>query len=247
MPDWMTRTLEPLAMRVGPCAWDAAALLGPDASYVAAHPSLIVAGPDLDETALRAVGLAAGDLPLLLGVHEPEFSRRLPELVNRRVAALGRARVELLVLWVDDSRSLKGGGALQGLFKLREQGVIGHLGLAHQDVREAEWLALHTHGRAILTPYHLADQAARYRLFDAAEEHGMVVIATGAWADGKYSPIEPESEAFSLAESARALPILSAPPRDEPAFDSEQAWREYQAAHPAPDPLPRGGPPVGEG
>ena len=136
---------------------------------------------------------------------------------------------------------------MQGLFKLRDEGVIGHIGLAHADVREIEWLARHTNARLLVTPYHLATQSARYRALTAAEEHGMVVVATGDWEDGRWSPIDATSAAFSLADAARALPVLSEPVHASASVDVETSWREYQATHPAPDPLPRGGPSPGVG
>ena len=75
----------------------------------------------------------------------------------------------------------------------------------------------------------------------------MVVVATGAWDDGRWSPVDEGSAGFSIADAARAIPVFAAPVHAAPPFDVEAAWRDYQASHAAPDPLPRGGPSPGIG
>jgi aryl-alcohol dehydrogenase-like predicted oxidoreductase len=199
-------------------------------------------------------------MPTLLGIREPPFIRRLPGLIESRMAALGLQCVDILTLWVNDVMELKHGGAIQVLFDLRARGLCDHIGLAHPDVRDLEWLALHTAVRVLVVPYSLEDQSARYRLFAAAQDSGMVCLASDPTPGARASsPADsgpslqpaayrlPPSLSFSLAESARALPILSQPIPDDLAPMSpnqiERAWELYQRTHAEPAPLPRGGPP----
>ncbi len=246
---WPTRVLAPLAITVGPCAWRASMLATNSSSapapapgaapYLRAHPSLIAALPDDGEDTLRAAAPAAAGLPVLLGVREPAFSRRLPALIESRMRAIGRDRVDLLALWVQDTAQLKGGSAMQTLFELRRNGRAGEIALAHEDVREVEWLALNTAARALVAPYGLHDQSARYRALAAAHEHGMACIAIAG--------SDPASIRFALGEADRALPVLAGPiPPDTTPMgpqEVESAWAEYRVSHAEPAPLTKGIPP----
>ena len=247
--DWPTRTLNPTDLRVGPCAWGVAMCVPEHEDVLVRCPSLVVANADDDEDFLQAAGTTlkrvaerCGDgMPLMLGVHEPEFARRFEVHVRKRMDALGVGSVDVLTLWVDEVQDLKSGGVLQAMFELRSAGVARYVGLAHRDVLGVEWMAKNSAVHVLVTPYHLDDQAARFRALEAAGEHGMAGLA--------LLPPAPTADAvrFALAESSRALPILNGPvPRGLEPMAGEEidgSWRAYQAAHDAPPPLPRGRPP----
>src|SRR5262249_49827605 len=146
-----------------------------------------------------------GDLPVLLNLREPPFARRLPEAIAARLAALGRPRVDILALWVEDVADLKGGVMLQMLRRLREQGVVGHIGLGHADIRNVEWLALHPPARALVMPFSLAEQDARFRAIGKAEEYGMARIAAAP------PGIDVDAMRFALGAHDLALPVLDVP------------------------------------
>lgn len=224
------------AIMTGPCAWSLAALRIP---AVPAFPSLVIVTPEDTDESLRELGPRAAAMPVMLVVNEPMFSRRLHDDVMRRLDALGRACVEVLTIRTEDPQDLKGGGSLQTVQKLRERKTVGELGLATHDVRQAEWMAIHTHARVLMMPYGLSDPSARHRAIPAAIEHGMCVVAT--------PPITHDTPdaSFALAESHRALPILDAPPSVPPMSpgEVEAAWSAWHATHPAPAPLPRSLPP----
>lgn len=241
---WTQRDLSPLAVPVGPCAWRVG-VAADHPAFVLAHPSLVVVGPDDDDTLLRRAAPHVAGLPVMLGIHEPEFSRRTESILRSRMAALGLARVAIATLHVDEEpAALKSGGALQALLELRSAGVFSHLGLAHADARWAEWMALHTPARVIVTDYGLHNQAARYRAATAATEHGMAMVAV-------MPPADEDALRFALGDSRRVLPVLDRPPQPHvEAMDGpgiEQAWSAYQAVHPAPAPLQRGVPQGGGG
>ncbi|MEX0744339.1 MAG: hypothetical protein WD118_01950, partial [Phycisphaeraceae bacterium] len=241
---WTTRLLAPTDISVGPCAWRITMLAGEHADYVHAHPSLIVAAPDDDDAVLAAAAPRLAALPVLLGVAEPTFARRFAGQIEQRMQALGRSRVEALVLHVDDPQELKSGGLLQTMFNLRQAGVVDQLGLASGDPLAVEWLAVNTAVRLLGVPYGMNDQAVRYRALAQATAYGMAAVALGA-------PPDEAATRFALAESRRVLPVLDRPlPADlEPMSDDEvaAAWDAYRTEHDEPAPLPRGRPPAGEG
>lgn len=238
--DWTIGQLGATGIEVGPCAWHVSMLTGEHADYVHAHPSLVVAWGSDDEGVLRKAGPHIGNLPVLLGVREPSFARRLPGAIEARLDALGRDHVDILMLHADDPQELKGGGMLQTMFHLRQQGKVAHLGLAHEDIRAVEWIAANAAVRVLAARYSLADQAGRYRALPAADEYGMATL----------SLTSPENDAdlrFALAQRELALPVLDRPlpeqitPMDEQAV--EAAWAKYQSEHEPPERLMRGRPP----
>ncbi len=243
---WLQRTLSPTGIHVGPCAWRASMVANADAEYVVQRPSLVVVDPE-DEPAL--LGRIASRLrdwpaprpPIMLTVPEPAFARQLRDAVLRRIGQLGVERVEALTLRVEDPQELKGGGTLQTLFDLRSQGVVGEIGLAHCDVRAAEWLAIHSAARVLVVDYSIENQAARYRLIGTAREYGMALVALHQPAD------DPVAVRFALGESQRILPVMdrALPPELQPMGrdEIESCWQSYCATHLAPEPLPRSAPP----
>lgn len=230
---WTQRPLTPLDLPVGPCAWRLT-MLPEHAAYLADRTSLYVAMPEDDDAALAAASPHLCDVPLMLGVAEPEFARQLPAVIARRLDAAGRERVELLLLRVTEPAELKSGGLLQVVFDLRERGVIGELALATDDVLAAEWLALNTAARAIVLPWSSTDQSARYRAIGAAREYGMACLA-----------LTDDDHAFHLGTADIVLPVLDRP-IDADAMSAhaiEASWQAYRESHAAPPPLPRSRPP----
>ncbi len=236
MMQWTLRTLAPTDVPVGPCAWRIA-LLPHHAAYLRGHPSLVVAGPDDDDDLLAAAAPHLRDLPVMLVVEEPPFARQFADRIAARMALLGRAAIDVLTLRVEDPAELKSGHLLQTLGAVRDAGRCRHLGLATDDVRSAEWLALNTTARVLVLPWSHHDQSARYRALSTAADYGMACVA-----------LSPDHHLpFALGVAHLVLPLLDRPlPPDAhplPAADIDAAWQTYQSTHSAPAPLPRSRPP----
>lgn len=254
---WPTRRLDLLGFSVGWCAWGTSMLIGANLEYIRGRHSLVVIDwAGLDEHQYATVGCAlaelrgasregdsppAGLFPVMLCIEQPVFARRLPEVVARCMGLLSLTKADVLTIRVDEAQELKGGGVLQQAFKLRDQGVVQHIGLATDDVRGAEWMALHTAVRVLMFPYGLEDEGARYRLLVAAEDSGMTCLTTIAGGGGD------DAVRFALGESSKVLPVFDRPLPDGVEAMSpdeiERCWQEYSRAHPEPPPLPRGLPP----
>lgn len=245
-PHWPQRTLSPTGIRVGPCAWRVSMLANAEAGYVVQRPSLVMVDPEdgpelLGRAASRLRDWPAPRPPIMLTVSEPPFARQLRDAVLQRIDQLGVDRVDVLTLRVEDPQELKGGGMLQTLFNLRSQGVVAEIGLAHGDVRAAEWLAIHSAARVLVVDYSIENQAARYRLIDTAREYGMALVALRQPTDG------PAALRFALGQWQCVLPVMdrALPPGLQPMGrdEIEACWQSYCATHPAPEPLPRSTPP----
>ena len=251
---WAIRAWRPSDLTVGPCAWWSTALSNtPD--EIQDKPSLVAVHPDHDAEHLNELAPLLASLreqtedrmqgtapwPVMLGLHEPSFARRLPELVRRDLEALALPRIEVLTLWIEDPQDLKSGGLLQTMFAMRDEGLVRYIGIACEDALVAEWVVMNTAARVIAMPHHLTDQSARHRALDTAEEHGYVCLATGP------HTATPEAMRFALGSSDLALPVLDAPPPPNVTpMDPQQiesCWSDFQAKHPSPPPLPRGRPP----
>ncbi len=247
---WTTRQLIPTDITVGPLAWDANLLLNPQATpIIAAHPSLIVVNHDVSDSDLQGMGERLQTLPnhaVMLSVREPEFTRRLPELVQQKIKCVGRSAIDILSLWVEDEpSSLKSGSSLQVLFDFRTRGLVHWLGLGHADVRAVEWFARHTPARVLQIPHHLDDMSAHYRAIAAADEFGMACVA-------QPSQHTDQTWRFALGYTDKVMPICTdiqlferntdclGMNRDELAT----AWSAYTATNAEPEPLPRGKPPM---
>lgn len=246
--DWNIRPLPHTTnLHVGPCAWRGTMLNQGRRDYLAQHPSLLVFTPADSVSDLQAAGevlrtLPEKEFPVLVGIQEPEFTRTLPGLIEARLKALGRKSIDVLTLWVQDPAELKAGGSLHTLMKLREQGVIHHLGLAHAEVRSAEWLAINMAVRVLHLPYSLHDQAARHRAIGAAFESEMACLSHDS-----TDVRDEQALRFALGDASRVLPVVASPiPENLTPMspeEIEQAWASYQQSHPAPAPLPRSRPP----
>ncbi len=237
---WPQQALIPTDIPVGPCAWQLAMLAGEHADYVAAHRSLIVVGLDDDDAMLAAAAPRLADLPVLLNLREPAFARRLAGPDRGQASRPGPVALDMLALWVADVADLKGGAMMQTLRRLHDEGVVGYLGLGHLDVRNVEWLALHTPARVLVLPFSLEDQAARYRAITAARDYGMACVAAAP-------AVGVDAIRFALGASGWVLPVLEAPLPSGIApmtpAQVEQAWQAYREAHAEPAPLPSSRPP----
>ncbi len=239
---WPVRTLWPLDIQAGPCAWRATMLRTPQGlAHVREHPSLIVVEPEDDADTLQAVAVAGMGLPILLRMDEPDFVRRFESQVRARLAQLGRESVEIIAVNVQDTSELKSGGLLQSLFLMREQKVLRHVGLSTQEVLAAEWMSQHTAARVLMYPFSLGQQDARYRVFPLVKELGQLSIAS------EVTREDGDSLAFALGAAGLVLPVRDRPlPAGWAAMTGqavEEAWQVYQATHKAPPPLPRSRPP----
>lgn len=248
---WPQRTVQPLGLVVGPCAWRASILAGSTetdrdqaVAYLLAHPSLVLVEPEDDASIMQQTARIVHQMPVMLCMNEPDFARRMESQVLARIASLQCEKVAGVILRVEELSDLKSGGLLHALFSLREEGVIAHVGVAAQDARGAEWLSPQTAGRVLMLPYALADQSARYRALPLAADMEQLCIASdpvpvSAQADG----LDADALAFALGESNRVLPVLDRPLpthwRAMNAAEVEDAWQVYQGQHPAPPRLPR--------
>lgn len=243
---WPVRTFEPLGLQVGPCAWRASMLVGQTSqaseqalAYVLKHPSLLIVEPEDGDDVMAQAAKAAGQMPVMICMHEPDFARRLAEQIRKRIAQLNREKIAGVILRVEELSDLKAGGVLHAMFGLREEGAIEHVGLATQDARGAEWLSPQTAARVLMLPYSLDDQSARYRALTLVGEMGQFCIASEPLADVNNEAVL----SFALGESARVLPVLDQPlPANWRAMTEQQvevAWANYQTQHPAPAKLPR--------
>lgn len=250
---WPQRRFEPTNILVGHCAWDLSLLTGPHQRQVLEQPSLVVAGADESPHDLaRAAGVLREfpDIPVALEVHEPTFARRFRQHIEERIAALGRSKVELLVLRVQEPQDLKGGSLLQTMFELRSSALAENLGLWSEDVRGAQWLAENTAVRVMGFPYSLEDQSAGFAAVSAAHDYGMACLTRFPHRDPAsdlWLSDELDSLRFALGRCSQVLPVLSKPlpqdvePMSEPELESR--WQAYSSTHAAPAPLPRGLPP----
>ncbi len=240
---WTQRTLPHTDITIGPCAWRLSMLTGEHAEYVAAHPSLVVVSPEDDNDVLTDSASRIDKHPVLLVIAEPTFARRFEPEVLRRMELLGLQRVDALVLRVEDPAEVKSGGILQTMFSLREQDVVGSLGLAHEDPRAAEWLAMHSAVRLMGVNYSLADQSARHRALGQVQAHGM-----SAFTISSPDVTDLEAVRFALGDAGRVLPVLDRPIPNGvmpmTADQVDQAWQGYQKSAPPPPPLERGLPPI---
>ncbi len=252
---WPRRQWAGSSIHVGPCAWSASVLLGPDAGSVRTHPSLIVIDPDTDSDTLQMIAPQLVELrgdgpsapsavqcPVALGVAEPAFARRLPDLVRDRIAALQISSADLLVLWVEDPADLKGGALMQSLHDLRERGEIGEIGLGHTNPLAIEWMAINTAARFLVFPYNLSEQSAAYRAIQAAHDHSMGCLALQG-----SEPSGVEAVRFALGRADDVLPVMAGVPDGLTPMTAQQlavCWADYQATHPPPPSLKRGLPPV---
>ncbi len=243
MNRWPTHTLEHTDLPVGPCAWRLPMLAGDDRDYVQTHPSLIVVDPTDHDDILKTAGPYMADMPVLLGVGEPAFARQLRDTILRRMTAIGRDRLDALVLHVEDPAEIKSGGMLQTMFELRDTGVVGFLGLAHPDAHVAEWLSINAAIRLLGLGYSLADQSAAYRAIPSASDYGMSAYTLTC-------PQTDEGIRFALAQTHRALAVLDRPVptglTPMPEAEAKEAWEAYARAHPEPPPLRRGRPPMAD-
>ncbi len=187
-------------------------------------------------------------LPVLVVLREPAFARYLTASIKDWLSALGRSSIDLVALELDEIRDLKAGGLVQPLVDARARGEIGAYGFVGETANDAEWLALNTSGRFVMTSYGLENQTAAYRALATASEYGMAVISESG-PEGLQA--DPRATAFALAQAAKALPIrtrlLPAGIKPMSPEDCDEAWASYALKHPEPEKLPRGRPPASTG
>ncbi|MEQ9453216.1 MAG: hypothetical protein RLN76_01315 [Phycisphaeraceae bacterium] len=245
---WTTRALGETGVEVGWCAWSSEALRQ-DPELITRCPSLVVFDERRGETPESAAELdgVVGHSPVLVIVEEPSFARYLSAGLDRWREALGRQRLDLVALSVDEIRDLKGGGLLQPLVDGRAAGKIGAIGFVGDTANDTEWLAMNTAGRFLITRFTLKDQSAWYRAIPTATEYGMTVIGEVADDVGEDGGLG--GAAFALGRSPQVLPMRATPlpsgvePMDEAGL--ARAWAGYSATHAEPEKLPRGRPPAG--
>jgi hypothetical protein len=260
MKPWITRLLPHTGITVGRCAWAFPLTLDPDnARFLLDRPSLIVVGPDDDAAPMlptHTIDVLAR-LPLALHIHEPEFIRHLPAIIETKLATLGRDYADVVILHVQEPADIKSGSAIQALTRLRDRGKLRSIGLSAATALDAEWLAGTSSAKILSVPFDIDEQMIRYRALaamsefsmDAISEHPVACVpsadatnSNAVGSDGKNFAVR-----FALAMSSLVLPILATPIGDEvdplSAEEAEAVWQKYALGHPAPPPLPRSRPP----
>jgi hypothetical protein len=249
MKSWNTRRLPHSDIAVGPCAWAFTLAVSEHARFVLGHPSLIVIGPD-DLAAAPPLSHDAREaierLPLALHIHEPEFIRRMPAMIEKSLTELRRTRVDAVILHVQEPADIKSGSAIQTLSVLREQGKIGVIGLSATTALEAEWFAGASSARLLSVPFGIEDQSLRFRALAAMSEYSMDALAANAITNDGAAGATAAAR-FALAMSLQVLPVFAMPLSEEmtamSAPEAEAEWTQYTASHAPPPALPRSRPP----
>ncbi len=249
---WASGVNDLTGVTLGQCAWDAQLLIdGGDATFnfIKDRDSLIVIRENVSVEMLALIGEKILQLreqinlkfDVMLMFDEPRFARRLKDNVLERINALGLAKVELLMMCVDDVAGLKAGSMMQTLGELKDEGLVGELGLFAQDVRWAEWLAINTGVRAIGTEFDLHNQDARYRTIETINGYGMVCFG---FSDSRNA----DDLAFRLGNNRDCVSVIrvlgaKGLPKTMDKEDVNRAWDEYRGRNVEPERLPRGLPP----
>jgi hypothetical protein len=194
---------------------------------------------------------------LIIGVDSDDLVARRNRALVERLESLGRSHCDAVMLQDADTDSLKAGRPFHRLSNLRESGLTKFLFLDSPSAEVAEWITENTPAHAVAVPFDLADQTARYRLFDVAQEMGTKLLSRRAEAKKFDIAVAPEQElAFRFAEPHITAVIEPLPTtiRDVHrianastlALSTEQReewWRQFQEKVPPPPKPKRGHPP----
>jgi hypothetical protein len=194
---------------------------------------------------------------LIFGVDSHELVARRNQVLVERLEAIGRSNCDAVMLQDADTDSLKAGRPYHRLSQLRDAGLTRMIFLDAASAEVAEWMTENTPAQAVAVPYDLADQTARYRLFDVAKEMETRLLSRRATVRKlSIDASADEAIAFRLADPhvtavieplpesreqidaiARAAPMTLSPEK----LDSW--WRKYQETVPPPPKPKRGHPP----
>ncbi|HEX2973031.1 MAG TPA: hypothetical protein VHP11_11905 [Tepidisphaeraceae bacterium] len=171
---------------------------------------------------------------LVIAINADQLQPRRSSIVQDRLAPFSRSTCEAVLLQDASPSDVKAGSPFHRLTQLRDRGLTSLFFIDAPDHASAEWMLDHSPAHAVALSFGLADQTAKYRLFDDA-----IGFGTGLLARPPYqliwhpdSPIDlPLNIAFTLGESAITallLPLPSTPQDLQCLLDA--------AAHPMPEP-----------
>jgi hypothetical protein len=194
---------------------------------------------------------------LIFGVDSHELVARRNRVLAERLEAIGRSYCDAVMLQDADTDSLKAGRPYHRLSQLRDAGLTRMIFLDAANAEVAEWMTENTPAHAVAVPYDLADQTARYRLFDVAKEMETRLLSRGA--SVRKFPIEaPPDEAIAFRFADPHITAMIEPlPESREQIDAiaraawttlspaklDSWWRQYQEKVPPPPKPKRGHPP----
>lgn len=224
---------------------DASVLNAAAGFFVMPDETAALQGEEMPEWLSHAqTGLVEKDLPVVLAIHEPRFARQLPGIVAKALQQLGIEKLWGIAIRPDNAADFKSGRLLQTLLEYRQQGVIQHVGIFHEDVRTVEWAVENAGPHFIAFPFSVEMQDARYRLIGKAQEFQVGMFAftpageEGAESIGFLLGARDELGITPICGSSQDLQITS--------LSHEQLnshWQAYQKTHQPPDELERAKPP----
>ncbi|MGE5611525.1 MAG: hypothetical protein ACM359_19905 [Bacillota bacterium] len=207
----------------------------------------------------RALEPLADAARIVIAIDAAQLQPRRSRIIQDRLAPLSRSCCEAIYLQDISPSDVKAGSPFHRLSQLRDQGITSLFFIDAPDHATAEWMLDHSPAHAVCIPFGLADQTAKYRLFEDAAGFGTGLIARPPhrliWQPD--SPIDLFSDiTFILADPAIAallLPLpsilaelqllLDAATHPMPDSDRQQWWNCFSQQVPPPAPLPRSTPP----
>lgn len=141
--------------------------------------------------------------------------------VERSLGLLGRERLEVVYVHDPAEENLhlvfRAGGVVDTLIRLKEQGLVGHLGMASWDPRSLRRAVEHG-AFDVIQSFHvntLLNRSGREGLFALAEERGLgicdsgpyagYILATGAVEGARYNYAPASPEAMAAARRVEAV------------------------------------------
>lgn len=153
---------------------------------------------------------------ILLGMTAGGLHARAAKWVEARLAVLGLRGCAGILIESADPGQIKSGGPFHRLMQLRDRGLAELSLVEARDGPTAEWLVDNTPAHAVVLPFGLRDQSARYRIFESAMELQVGLIAvppvSPVWTPPEPASAEPEL-AFVAAQPAIAA-VLQPMPAD---------------------------------
>lgn len=179
----------------------------------------------------------AGDW-LVLAVTPDVLDRRPHVAIEQRLSALGRPRADVLLLTDILSSELKIGWPMHRMQQLRDRRLCRYLAIETNEPLESEWIVNNAPIHAAIIHYTPADMAVRYRVFEAAKNAGVALLARAT---------SPAESALQLGTPEICATILAPTHADAVAAASpeevDRMWQAYQSQHAEPAKLRSGHPP----
>ena len=199
-------------------------------------------------TPLNTVRAAAMDgWSYVIGVEMEALRTRVVQPLEEKLSSLGARQCAAVMVESPTSMGVKAGWPFHRLSQLRDRGVTSQFWVDTDDVQVAEWIVEQTPAHAVVVGYGHADQAARYRLFNAARDMGVAVIGKPLGREMNLEDVRLCSSEPGLTTQMIDLPndlptlnrLLEAMQMDLTGPELDAAWDAYAKAHSEP-PRPKG-------